>query len=270
MDNRPIGVFDSGLGGLTAVRQINRLLPGENVVYFGDTGRVPYGTRGKDIIIRYAQQDIDFLLGFGVKMVVAACGTVSTVFPEQAAKKLPVPYFGVVQPTAQAACAANRQGAIGVIGTSTAVRSGAYGRAIRAIKPDARVIGRDCPLFVPLVENGLIGRDCEITRLAAKMYLEQLKNSDIDTLIMGCTHYPLIRDIIADIMGPDVTLIDPGEETIKSVRNYMAENDMLCNNEGKGKREYYASDSIENFRDIASKLLGESMENCSVVSVAEN
>ncbi len=270
MDNRPIGVFDSGLGGLTAVRQINRLLPGENVVYFGDTGRVPYGSRGKDIIIRYAQQDIDFLLGFGVKMIVAACGTVSAILPEQLAKKLPVPYFGVVQPAAQAACAANRQGAIGVIGTSSAVRSGAYGRAIRAIKPDARIIGKDCPLFVPLVENGLIDKNCEITRLAAKMYLEQLRDSGIDTLIMGCTHYPLIRDIIGDVMGPDVTLIDPGEEVVKSVRNYMAANDMLCANESKGGREYYASDSIESFRGIASKLLGEDMENCSVVSVAEN
>lgn len=270
MDNRPIGVFDSGLGGLTAVRQINRLLPGENVVYFGDTGRVPYGTLGKDTIIKYARQDIDFLLRFGVKMIVAACGTVSTVLPEQITRELPVPYFGVVQPTVQAACAANRGGAIGVIGTSSAVRSGAYGRAIHAIKPDARVVGRDCPLFVPLVENGLIDRDCEITRLTAKMYLEQLQNSGIDTLIMGCTHYPLIRDIIADIMGPDVVLIDPGEETVKSIGNYMAANDMLCGTDGKGKREYYVSDSIDSFKGIASRLLGETMENCAVVSVAEN
>ncbi len=270
MDNRPIGVFDSGLGGLTAVRQINSLIPGENVVYFGDTGRVPYGTRGKDTIIRYARQDIEFLLGFDVKMIVAACGTVSTVLPEQIAKELPVPYFGVVQPAAQAACAANRQGAIGVIGTSSAVRSGAYGRAIRAIKPDARVIGRDCPLFVPLVENGLIDRECRITRLTAEMYLEQLKNSDIDTLIMGCTHYPLIRDIIAGIMGPDVILIDPGEEVVKSVRNHMTANDMLCSSGGKGRREYYVSDSIDSFRGIASKLLGEELKSCSVVSVAEN
>ncbi|MBQ3048440.1 MAG: glutamate racemase [Oscillospiraceae bacterium] len=270
MDNRPIGIFDSGLGGLTAVKQINRLLPNENVIYFGDTGRVPYGTRSRETIIKYAEQDIEFLLGFNVKMVIAACGTVSSVFPEEKIKKLPVPYFGVVNSAAQAACSVNSNGRIGVIGTSSAVKSGAYGRAIRAIKPDTKVIGRPCPLFVPLVENGLIDDDCEITELSAKMYLDQFKNEDIDTLIMGCTHYPLIRNIIGRVVGEDVTLIDPGEETVKSLKTYMTANGMLSSNTEKGTRAYYASDNIDSFKGIASKLLGEELENCSVVSVAEN
>lgn len=270
MDNRPIGVFDSGLGGLTAVRQINRLLPSENVIYFGDTGRVPYGTRSKETIIKYAEQDIEFLLGFDVKLVIAACGTVSSVFPEEKIKKLPVPYFSVVQPTAQAACSVNANGKIGVIGTASAVRSGAYGKAIRAIKPEARVIGKPCPLFVPLVENGMIADDCKITELTAKMYLDSFQAEDIDTLILGCTHYPLIRNIIAKVVGENVNLIDPGEETVKSLRSYMTANNMLNSNTKKGTRTYYASDNIDSFKEIAAKLLGEKMEDCSVVNVADN
>ena len=154
--------------------------------------------------------------------------------------------------------------------TSSAVRSGAYGRAIRLIKPDARVVGRDCPLFVPLVENGLIDDDCEITRLTAEMYLGRFRDEGIDTLIMGCTHYPLIRNIIGEAVGQDVTLIDPGEEIVKSVRNHMTAEGILSGRAGKGFRKYYVSDNIDSFRGIASKLLGEELESCSVVSVADN
>lgn len=209
----PIGVFDSGLGGLTAVRELRRILPGEDIVYFGDTGRVPYGTRGVDVIVRYAKQDIAFLLEQNVKYVMAACGTVSSTLPEAYTRTLPVPYTGVVQSAAAAAVRATRTGLIGVIGTPATVKSGSYNAAIAALMPGARIVATACPLFVPLVENGYFGADNAVTRLVARDYLKDIRAAGVDTLILGCTHYPLIAPIIADLMGPEVALIDPGRET---------------------------------------------------------
>ena len=258
MDNRPIGIFDSGLGGLTAVKQINRLLPNENVIYFGDTGRVPYGTRSRETIIKYAQQDIDFLLSFDVKLVIAACGTVSSVFPEEKIKKLPVPYFGVVNSAAQAACSVNSNGRIGVIGTSSAVKSGAYGRAIRAIKPDTKVIGRPCPLFVPLVENGHF--NTPVTKLVIEEYLEEIRAQGVDTLILGCTHYPLMKEAIREYMGDDVTLIDPGAEVALYLKKRLARDDAFGDKFNKKPYEYYVSDSVEGFSSLASIFLEKTID----------
>lgn len=260
MDNRPIGVFDSGLGGLTAVRQINRLLPCEDVVYFGDTGRVPYGTRGRDTIIRYARQDIQFLLQHDVKIIVVACGTASTALTETDTEDCPVPLLGVVTPAAQAACAASNNGTIGVIGTTYAVRSGAYGKALRAIQPEVRIIGKACPLFIPLVENGFVAPDNEVTRLVAKQYLSGLAGENIDTLIMGCTHFPIIRDIISEVLNYSVTLIDPGEETVKSAASYLTERGLLCGRQTTGERRYYVTDNTESFCDVAEIFLGEKID----------
>ena len=255
MDKRPIGVFDSGLGGLTVVKELKKILPNETIVYFGDTGRVPYGTRSRETVRRYAAQDIRFLQSFDVKMIVAACGTVSANINEKEIEDLKVPYTGVVLPAAQSACAMSTNGTIGVIGTTATVRSGAYGKAIRGIRPDARVIGHDCPLFVPLVENGLIERDNEITKLTAKMYLTPFFEEHIDTLIMGCTHYPLIADIISDVFESQVTLVDPGKETAHYVQNYLTTHNLLHADKKEEEDQFFVSDTVDGFCETAKKFL---------------
>ena len=212
MDTRPIGVFDSGLGGLTAVRQLRRLLPGEDIVYFGDTGRVPYGSRGHDVIVRYAQQDIRFLLSQNVKFIMAACGTVSSTYPSAEAAQLPVPYTGVIGAAARAAAAATKNKRIGVIGTAATIRSGSYATQLKDLVPGVQIFARACPLFVPLVENGYVNGD-KVTQLMIEEYLTPVRDSGIDTLILGCTHYPLLKKMIGDFVGDSVTLIDPGKLT---------------------------------------------------------
>ena len=187
MDTRPIGVFDSGLGGLTAVRQLRRLLPGEDIVYFGDTGRVPYGSRGHDVIVRYAQQDIRFLLSQNVKFIMAACGTVSSTYPSAEAAQLPVPYTGVIGAAARAAAAATKNKRIGVIGTAATIRSGSYATQLKDLVPGVQIFARACPLFVPLVENGYVNGD-KVTQLMIEENLTPERDYSIDTLIIGCTH----------------------------------------------------------------------------------
>lgn len=251
-----IGVFDSGLGGLTAVRELRRILPGENIVYFGDTGRVPYGTRGRDIIVEYAKQDIAFLLSKGVKAVIAACGTVSSTLPAEVAASLPVPYMGVVESAARAAVLATKTGRIGVIGTPATVASGSYPAAIRRLMPGAAITATACPLFVPLVENGYFGVLNPVTRLVAQDYLKDVKSAGVDTLILGCTHYPLIAPVLVDLMGPGVTLVDVGRAAAQSAR-HMLERTGLLRAPRQGKVEYYVSDSTEQFDRLAHIFLGE-------------
>ncbi len=257
MDKRPIGVFDSGLGGLTVVKEIKKLLPQENIVYFGDTGRVPYGTRSKEIISGYACQDIRFLLSHDVKMVIAACGTVSAVLPQKVVSALPLPFTGILLPAVQAACAASKNGRIGVIGTSATIKSGAYGRAIREIRPDAVVIGNACPLFVPLVENGYIQPDNLVTKLVAEDYLRVFEESEIDTLILGCTHFPIIAEVIRGILGDDITLINPGEETARYTAALLTEKHLLNAPNEDGNCRYFVSDAPENFSAYGGMFLGE-------------
>lgn len=256
MDNRPIGVFDSGLGGLTVVKELHRLLPNENIVYFGDTGRVPYGTRSKETIIKYAQQDISFLLSHNVKMIIAACGTVSSTLPAAISDAIGVPYLAVVLPAAQAACAMTQNERVGVIATTASIRSNAYGKAIRNIRPETHVFGNGCPLLVPLVEAGLIQKDNEITRLTVKMYLEPLMRENIDTLILGCTHYPLIYDIINEVLDYKVTLIDPGQQAARYTLSFLTENGMLTEEE-TGHTSYFVTDQVSGFFETASIFLGE-------------
>ncbi len=252
---KPVGVFDSGLGGLTAVRELRRILPHEDIVYFGDTGRVPYGTRGRDTIIRYAKQDIAFLLEKDVKFIIAACGTVSSTLPHEYSDALAVPYTGVVASTAAAAVEATRTGHIGVIGTPATVMSRSYERAIRALRRDTTITAAGCPLFVPLVENGYFDRGNEVTHLVARDYLTPLRDAGVDTLILGCTHYPLIAPIIGDVMGPDVALIDPGRETAKYAKRALASSGLL--NPDGGRAEYYVSDDVESFHRLSEWFLGE-------------
>ena len=238
MDNRAIGVFDSGLGGLTAVKELHRLLPNEDIIYLGDTGRVPYGSRSRETIIKYAQQDIDFLLTKDIKLVLAACGTVSSTLPKEISSKLPVPYADIVQPAAQQACALTSGGRIGVVGTNATLRSNAFGKAIRSIRADVRVFGNPCPLLV-------------------HMYLEPLMREKIDTLILGCTHYPLLYDIFNRLLGYQVTLIDPGRCAAGYVQRYLMQHDLLADRQREGVIEYNVTDETDSFGKTASIFLGQ-------------
>lgn len=256
-DNRPIGVFDSGLGGLTVVRELKRILPNEDIIYFGDTGRVPYGTRSNDIVKRYAREDEAFLLSQNVKMIIAACGTVSSV-AYMTAEELPVPFIEVVTPAAECAAAQTKNGRIGVIGTPVTIKSRSYARAVLRRLPDAVIVANACPLFVPLVEEGWISPDDEVTHKVAERYLAPIKEGNVDTLIMGCTHYPALKEVLARVMGESVTLIDPGTATAMQVKKYLEEHNATAENSGKCR--YFVSDRADTFSKIAGILMGESIE----------
>lgn len=257
MDNRPIGVLDSGMGGLTAVRELLRVLPREDIVYFGDTGRVPYGTRSAEIVTRYALQDINFLLGRQVKMVIAACGTVTTTLSPELTGRFRFPYTGVLHPTVRAAVRATRSGKIGVIATATTIRTGAYERELQKLSHALQVFSKACPMFVPLVENGYTNRDNPVTRLVAEEYLLPLKEKGVDTLILGCTHYPVLAPLIADVMGPGTALIDSGKAAADYAKELLTGEDLLTDRKIPGKCSYFVSDAPEDFARNASIFLGE-------------
>ena len=259
MDNRPIGVFDSGLGGLTAVKELELALPKESIVYFGDTGRVPYGTRSRETVRTYAKQDMDFLIGQNVKAVLAACGTVSSTAADIGAS-LPVPYFDVVVPTAKAAAAATKNGKIGIIGTSATIHSDSYRQALLAIHSELEVYPQACPLFVPLVENAFISPQEEITRLVAERYLAPVREKGVDTLILGCTHYPIISATIGSVMGKSVTLIDSGREAALALASALQEQGLLCDENVPRKASYFVTDDPEGFTSVAGLFLGHSIE----------
>lgn len=254
MDSRPIGVFDSGLGGLTCVKRLMDVMPGEDIIYLGDTGRVPYGGRSRETIIKYARQDIAFLRSFDIKAVVAACGTVSTNGLEEIAGDYPIPVFGVADAAAMAAASATRNGRIGLIGTRASIRSTAYDEKILKNLPTAKIYKKACPLFVPLVEEGRVAEDDEVLRMVAEGYLYELRDAGIDTLILGCTHYPLIAKTVARIMGPGVRLIDTGAETAERLRRVLAGSDALADRK-RGRYSYFVTDSAEDFGRAASLFL---------------
>ena len=256
MDNRPIGVFDSGLGGLTAARHLRHILPGETIVYFGDTGRVPYGPRSPETIRQYARQDIAFLLSKNVKFILAACGTVSSTYPPEEAAALPVPFLGVVEPAARRAAEATRSGKVGIIGTQATIRSGSFAEVVRRLRPDVQLFERACPMFVPLVENGYVQPGDPVTRLVAHQYLDDLRDAGVDTLILGCTHFPLLESAVREVMGPDAVLIDSGREAAEAVRSALQQQDLLSG-AAQGSAEFYVSDSTEQFAGLAQIFLGQ-------------
>ena len=256
MDPRPIGVFDSGLGGLTAVRQLRRVLPGEDIVYFGDTGRVPYGSRGRDTIVQYARQDIRFLLSRDVKFIIAACGTVSSTYPPEEAARLPVPYTGVVGATARAAVDATRNHRIGIIGTAATVRSGSYAAVIRDMLPDVQIFARACPMFVPLVENGRVHRGDVVIETVVKEYLTPLKDAGVDTLILGCTHYPFVRRQIAEVLGDGVKFYDGGAGTARQLRKRLTDCGLLAPEGHAGAVELASSKDTAAELELYREFLG--------------
>jgi len=254
-DRRAIGVFDSGLGGLTVVKELRRFLPSEDIVYFGDTGRVPYGTRSRETIRKYAVEDERFLLKQNVKLIIAACGTVSSVASDTA-KDLPVPYFEVVSHAAKAAVEATKNGKIGVIGTSATVNSGKHAEYIRDLMPQAQVTACNCPLFVPLVEEGWYDPDDIVVTETVKRYLKPIIDAGADTLILGCTHYPVLSEAIRRTVGENVTLINAGTATSQAVKDYLSSKGLLNENKTQGKQNFFVSDKPAAFAKLASSLLG--------------
>lgn len=257
MDTRPIGVFDSGLGGLTAVRELARIMPEEDLIYFGDTGRVPYGSRSKDILVKYARQDVAFLRSFDPKAIVIACGTVSTTALETLQAENDIPVFGVVEPAVRAAAQLTKHGRVGLIGTNASIHSGAYERALDALRPGTAVTARACPLLVPLVENGRFQPGDVVAETVAAEYLAPVKAAGVDALILGCTHYPLMKAIIGAYMGPDVALVDVGEQCARWVKKQLEWDGLRNERPGAGRHRYYVSDSTEDFSALASVFLGE-------------
>ncbi len=260
MNNAPIGVFDSGLGGLTAVKELRRVLPNENIVYFGDTGRVPYGTRSNSTIRKYAAQDTKFLLKHNVKMIIAACGTVSSV-ASNLKRDLPVPYTGVVSPTCFAAAKATENKIIGVIGTTATINSHSYRDMLNTFDSGLTVIEQDCPLFVPLVENGFIDKNDPVTRLVIERYLDKIIEAGADTVILGCTHYPIISEAIREVVGRDVRLIDSGRETAIYAAKILKEKGLLNDSKETGSSEFFVSDTPEGFESVAGVFLGENVSH---------
>ena len=259
MDNqKAIGIFDSGLGGLTAAREVMDILPGENIIYFGDTGRVPYGSKSLDTVRKFAMQDANFLLSKNVKMIIAACGTVSSVVETRNdfSKPLPVPYVSVVKPACYCARHKTSNGRIGVIGTSATISTHSYKKRLLNKNPEFSVFEQACPLFVPLVESGKIDENDMIVKLIVKESLEKLKKENIDTLILGCTHYPLLSKAIQNEMGDKVTLINSGKEAALYAKKVLSENDLLSDRESAEYTGFYVSDTPQNFSNIASLFLG--------------
>ena len=224
--NAPIGVFDSGVGGLTVMREIMRQMPDERIIYFGDTARVPYGNKSKETVIRYSQQIIRFLQTKDVKAIVIACNTASACALEAVEKSLDIPIIGVISAGSRAAVEATRNGKIGIIGTEATIRSGVYSEEMKRLREDIEVTGKPCPLFVPLVEEGLLHDS--VTDEIASRYLACLKGKYIDTLVMGCTHYPLLRSTFKRLMGDDVTLVNPAYETAVELKELLEKNEMTC------------------------------------------
>ena len=261
MDMRPIGVFDSGLGGLTAVHSLWKILPEENLIYFGDTARVPYGGRSKETLLKYARQDVRFLRSFDLKAILIACGTVSTTSLDTLQAENDLPIVGVVEPTCRRALLVTRTKKVGIIATLASIRSGAYEAVLRRLDPEVEVIGKPCPLFVPLVESGRFRRGDVVIETVAREYLEPLKATGIDTLILGCTHYPLLTDVIADVMGPGVTLVSAGEESAFELKRLLKADGLRAEETRQGEAEFYVSDQPEDFERIASVFLQEDIRH---------
>lgn len=264
----PIGVFDSGLGGLTVLRALHERLPGEDLLYFGDAARVPYGTKGEKTVRAFARQDAGLLVARGVKMVVVACNTASAFALDHLREVLPVPVLGVITPGVEAALAATRGGAVGVIGTSGTVRSGRYQQGLAAAGlPPGRIKAAECPLFVPLVEEGLAGH--VLARLAVAEYLRPLREAGLDTLILGCTHYPLLADDIGAFLGPEVRLVDSAESLASAACGALAEAGLLRGGARAGRLSFVLSDIPWKFAEIGARFLGQPIDEVESVGLDE-
>lgn len=251
---KAIGIFDSGVGGLTVLKEIIKVLPQEDTIYLGDTARVPYGTKSPETVIRYSRQITSFLVSRDIKMLVVACNTASAVALTALKKEFSIPIVGVIDPGASRAVAATRSGKIGVIGTAATIKSSAYAKAIKRINPEIEVVTCACPLFVPLAEEGWV--DNEVARLTAGSYLQGLKEAGVDTLVLGCTHYPILKKVIAEVMGEGVTLVDSAEETARTVAGILTAKKLLRPSTEKGNHHFYVTDVPAGFIRVGNRFLG--------------
>lgn len=265
MDNRPIGVFDSGLGGLTVLKEIMSSMPGESIVYFGDNGRAPYGNKSKETVIKYTFQDIRFLLNQDIKMMVIACNTMSACSIKQVKNTFDIPVIEVVEPGATAAVRESKSKKIGVIGTTNTVNSGVYENAIEHIDSQVEVFSKACPLFVPLAEEGWWEND--IAERIAREYLLSLKEYNIDTLVLGCTHYPILYNTISKVMGPEVSLVSSAQEVARVVKDLIVKNDIARDPEIDPVYRYYTSDNVEVFESFGSRILGKEIHSVEKVDI---
>lgn len=261
-DSRPVGVFDSGLGGLTVVRAIMDRLPHESLIYFGDTARVPYGPKSPDTVRRYSREIGQFLHGEGVKAIVVACNTATAHALAALRAELPIPVIGVIEPGSRAAVAAAPSGRIGVVGTAGTIRSGAYERAIRELSPSAKIVSQPCPLFVPLVEEGWTTH--EAARLVAREYLAPLQEAAVDALVLGCTHYPHLKSVISEQIGPGVRLVDSALETADELARVLASRDIAATDDADPRHRFIASDDPRQFLRLGERFLGHPIENVEI------
>jgi glutamate racemase len=252
--HKAIGIFDSGIGGLTVLKEIIAKLPHEKIIYLGDTARVPYGIRSAETVMRYSFENTDFLLSQEIKMLVIACNTASAISLDAVKKEFPLPVIGVLEPGARAVVAATKARKVGVIGTEATINSGAYEKAIKLLAPDIEVYSLACPLFVTLAEEGWTDND--IAALVTKKYLAPLLNTGIDALVLGCTHYPLLKDVIGEVAGPDIILIDSASETAQEVADVLAKLRWRGIAQGEGQRRFFVTDSPSRFEMIGKRFLG--------------
>jgi glutamate racemase len=263
MNRAPIGIFDSGIGGLTVARALYERLPHESTIYFGDTARVPYGPKSPDTVRRYSLEILHWLLGQGVKAIVIACNTSTAHALDLLQAESPVPVIGVIEPGARAAVAAMRRGPIGVIGTAGTIASNAYARAIQAARPGAAVEQKACPLFVPLVEEGWFEHPA--AELIALEYLQPLKRANVDVMVLGCTHYPLLKPLLQRTMGPGIRLIDSGEETAATVQGALHSSGLNAPSNATAAHRFVVSDDEARFRQVGSRFIGERLRKAEVV-----
>ncbi|WP_057977057.1 glutamate racemase [Caloramator mitchellensis] len=265
MDTRPIGVFDSGIGGLTVVKEIMDTLPNENIVYFGDTARVPYGSKSAETVTRFAKQNTRFLLTKNVKAIVVACNTASAFSLDELQNAFEIPVIGVIKPGANAAAKASKNKRIGIIGTEGTVNSRAYEKAIIKLLPDAKIYAYPCPLFVPIVEEGWA--NTKVSYMVAEEYLSQLKEKQIDALVMGCTHYPLLTKVVDDVLEHKVKLINPARETALELKRILNENCIENTIDNSAEYEYYVSDNPDKFKRVGGNFLEHDIINIRKIDI---
>ncbi|MEW6556456.1 MAG: glutamate racemase [Elusimicrobiota bacterium] len=265
LQNSPIGVFDSGVGGLTVVKELLKILPSENIIYFGDTARVPYGTKSKESVIKFSKEIADFLIQKHIKMLLVACNTASSVALDVLRKKIKIPVIGVIDSGVSAAVSFTKKNKIGVIGTEATIKSGAYKKQIKRISPNCKVVNRACPLFVPLVEEGWINK--KITIEIAQEYLYPLRTFGVDTVILGCTHYPLIKEVIQKVLGNKITLVDSASTVSLKVKQILKNQKILNTDKKHGYLKFFVSDAPEKFKKLGKLFLNKKIVSVSKIDV---
>ncbi len=266
MENKPIGIFDSGIGGLTVLKEVNKILPHEDLIYLGDTARVPYGIRSPETVIKYSLQCAEFLYKKGIKLLIVACNTSSSISLDTLKKNFHIPIIGVIEPGAKSALKVTKNNRIGIIGTEATVQSGAYPKIIKSFNPQVMVISKACPLFVPLVEEGIT--EGNIADLVIERYLKEIKETKIDTLILGCTHYPLLKKAIKKYLN-EINLVDSAEAVARDVKKLLKEKGLLNSQKAEGKKIFYVTDSPERFKKIGEMFLNFNIENMSKILLEE-